>query len=76
MSPNPNELRHDGLIRKLRRAGWEVAREGRRHTILTNESKPRVTIAVPRHGGKGINKFTVLGIIADAGPTTEEYNEL
>ena len=76
MAPNPNELRHDGIIRKLRRAGGEVAREGRRHTILTNESRPRVTLAVPRHGGKDINKFTVLGIIADAGPSVAGYNEL
>jgi predicted RNA binding protein YcfA (HicA-like mRNA interferase family) len=35
-----------------------------------------VTIAVPRHGGKDVNKFTVPGIIADAGLTVEEYNEL
>ena len=76
MPPNPNELRHDGIIRKLRKVGWEVAREGHRHTILTNESKPRVTIAVPRHRGRDINKFTVLGIIADAGLAVEEYNEL
>ena len=76
MPPNPNELRHDGIVRKLSRAGWKVAREGRRHTILTHESKPMVTLAVPRHGGRDINKFTVLGIISDAGLTVEEYNEL
>jgi predicted RNA binding protein YcfA (HicA-like mRNA interferase family) len=76
MSSNPNDLRHDGVVRQLRRAGWEVAREGHRHTILTTESRPMVTLTVPRHGARDINKFTVLGIIADAGLSVEQYNGL
>jgi len=76
MSLNPNELRHDGVVRQLRRAGWDVTREGHRHTILTNESRPRVTLTVPRHAGRDINKFTVLGIITDAGLSVEQYNGL
>lgn len=42
----PRDVSHTRLLRFLRRHGWRVAREGSRHTIVTDGNEH---VAVPRH---------------------------
>lgn len=50
------------VLKALRARGFEVVREGGRHTIVGRSDGAR--IAVPRHGE--LNRFTVRGIAEDA----------
>jgi predicted RNA binding protein YcfA (HicA-like mRNA interferase family) len=57
-------------IRALRKAGFEVVREGK-HTVMSDGGR---ILTIPRHNP--INAFTMGGIAKDAGLTPEQFREL
>jgi predicted RNA binding protein YcfA (HicA-like mRNA interferase family) len=61
---------HDAAVRALRKAGFEVVREGK-HTVM---SDGRRILTIPRHNP--INAFTMGGIAQDAGLTVDEFKAL
>lgn len=61
---------HAAAIRALRRAGFEVVRQGK-HTVM---SDGRRILTIPRHNP--INAYTMGGIAQDAGLTVEEFKAL
>ena len=63
-------LPHLRVVRALRRAGFRVLRQGR-HVVMTNG---RVVVTVPRHDP--VNRWTLAGILKDAGITVEEFRKL
>jgi predicted RNA binding protein YcfA (HicA-like mRNA interferase family) len=61
---------HDAAVRALRRAGFEVARDGK-HTVM---SDGRRILTIPRHNP--INAYTLGGIAQDAGLSVDEFKAL
>ena len=57
-------------IRTLRKAGFEVVREGK-HTVMSDGGR---ILTIPRHNP--INAFTMGGIAKDAGLTPDQFREL
>ena len=57
------------VLKALRERGFEVVREGGRHTIVGRRDGAR--IAVPRH--RELNRLTVRGIAEDAGADWETF---
>ena len=57
------------VMKALRARGFEVEREGSRHTIVKRSDG--VKIAVPRHSA--LNRLTVRGMADDAGAPWEEF---
>jgi hypothetical protein len=62
---------HRRAIRALERAGFRVARGGRKHVVMTDGSR---FLTIPR--GDPINAFTMGGVVADAGLGVEEIRKL
>jgi len=60
------------VIRVLRSIGFEVARQGRKHTVLY---RGEVTIVVPRHPGD-MATGTFHAILREAGISREAYLRL
>lgn len=56
-------------IRALRKADFEVVREGK-HTVMSDR---RRILTIPRHNP--INAFTMGGFAKDAGLTPEQFRE-
>ena len=63
-------ISHSEAIRVLRKAGFEVVREGK-HTVMSDGSR---ILTIQRHNP--INAFTMGGIAKDAGLTPEQFREL
>jgi predicted RNA binding protein YcfA (HicA-like mRNA interferase family) len=63
-------INHRDAIRALRKAGFEVVRQGK-HTIM---SDGRRILTIPR--SNPINAFTMGGIARDAGLTVDEFRRL
>ncbi|MCZ7639669.1 MAG: type II toxin-antitoxin system HicA family toxin [Verrucomicrobia bacterium] len=63
-------ISHQQAIRVLRKAGFQVVREGK-HTVLSDGAR---ILTIPRHNP--INAFTMGGIAKDAGLTPEQFREL
>jgi predicted RNA binding protein YcfA (HicA-like mRNA interferase family) len=61
---------HRRAIRALRKAGFEVVREGK-HVVL---SDGRRILTIPR--ANPINSYTMAGIVRDAGLTIEAFRKL
>lgn len=61
---------HAQAVRALRKAGFEVIREGR-HTVMSDGGR---ILTIPRHSP--INAFTMGGIARDAGLTPEQFRQL
>jgi len=59
------------VLKALRGRGFDVLREGGRHTILRRTDG--TTIAVPRH--KELKRGTVRGIAEDAGADWDEFRK-
>ncbi len=57
-------------IRALRKAGFEVVREGK-HTVMSDGGR---ILTIPRHNP--INAFTMGGIAKDAGLTPDQFRQL
>lgn len=61
---------HQAAVRALRKAGFEVVREGK-HIVM---SDGRRILTIPR--ANPINAFTMGGIVRDAGLSVEEFKDL
>lgn len=66
----------DEVIRVLEKIGFRFKRQsGSSHAIYYRESDRKRT-NVPVHSGKTIKRKTLKSVLADAGITIEEFNEL
>ena len=63
-------IAHLDAIRALRKAGFEIIRQGK-HVVM---SDGRRILTIPR--GNPVNAFTKAGIARDAGLTPEEFRRL
>ena len=63
-------VNHQAAVRALRKAGFEVVRQGK-HIVM---SDGRRIVTIPRVNP--INAFTMGGIARDAGLSVDEFKEL
>ncbi|MEM1094754.1 MAG: type II toxin-antitoxin system HicA family toxin [Bacteroidota bacterium] len=63
-------INHKAAIRALRKAGFDVVRQGK-HTIM---SDGRRILTIPP--ANPINAFTMAGIVRDSGLTLDEFKRL
>ncbi len=68
--PKAKLVGHKRLINVLVKSGFKVVREGK-HTIMY---KDKIFVSIPRH--TPLKRFTLEGIIKDAGLTIDEFNRL
>lgn len=64
-------VNHQEALRAFERAGFRIARQGAKHTIMTDGIR---FLAIPRHNP--VNAYTMGGIIRDAGMTVEQFRKL
>lgn len=62
---------HQRAVRALRKAGFEIAREGARHIVM---KRNLIFVTVPRHDP--VDAYTMGGIVTQAGLTVEEFRKL
>jgi predicted RNA binding protein YcfA (HicA-like mRNA interferase family) len=55
-------VNHRAAVRALKKAGFAVAREGRKHIVMTDGQR---IVTTPRHNP--VNAYTMGGIVQDAG---------
>jgi predicted RNA binding protein YcfA (HicA-like mRNA interferase family) len=63
------------IVRKLKKAGYVVARQKGSHVVLIRKTDKRAVV-IPMHVKKDVPKGTLHRIIELAGLTPEESNEL
>jgi predicted RNA binding protein YcfA (HicA-like mRNA interferase family) len=73
MPPVPS-VRGDRVVRALEKAGFKVARITGSHHIMRHPDGRGTT--VPVHPGRDIAKGTLCGILADAGMTVADLQQL
>ena len=61
-------IQHRKAVRALKKAGFYVAREGRKHIVMSDGVR---ILTIPRNNP--INAFTMAGIVRDAGLTEEQF---
>jgi len=64
-------VNHLEAIRALDKAGFHIARQGRKHVVMTDG---RRFLTIPRNNP--INAFTMAGIVRDAGLSIDEFRKL
>lgn len=64
-------VNHLEAVRALKKAGFRVARQGRKHIVLTDGQR---ILTIPRHNP--VNAFTMGGIARDAGLSVEQFKKL
>ncbi len=64
-------VNHRRAIRTLKRAGFRVVREGRRHVVMSDGNR---FLTIPR--SNPIDAYTMGGIVTDAGLGVEEFKKL
>jgi predicted RNA binding protein YcfA (HicA-like mRNA interferase family) len=69
MSKIPH-LKPQRAIRAIKRAGFEIKKEGAKHTAVIKDDQ--IVTIIPR-GGKVLKKGTLSGIIKDLGMTLDEF---
>ena len=62
---------HARAVQALKKAGFHVARQGNKHTVMTDG---RRILTIPRHNP--INAHTMGGIAKDAGLTPDAFRKL
>ncbi len=62
---------HRKAVRALKKAGFYVAREGRKHIVMSDGVR---ILTIPRHDP--VNAFTMAGIVRDAGLSEQEFRKL
>jgi predicted RNA binding protein YcfA (HicA-like mRNA interferase family) len=62
---------HRRAVRALEKAGFRVAREGRKHIVMTAGQR---LVTIPRHDP--VNALTMAGIVRDAGLSEDEFRKL
>jgi predicted RNA binding protein YcfA (HicA-like mRNA interferase family) len=68
--PNIPGINHLDAVRALRKAGFEIVRQGK-HIVMSNGTR---ILTIPRHDP--VNAFTLGGIARDAGLTAEPFRDL
>jgi predicted RNA binding protein YcfA (HicA-like mRNA interferase family) len=63
-------VNHLDAIRALRKAGFQIARQGK-HTLMTDGTR---IISIPRHNR--VNTITMGNIVRDVGLTNEQFRRL
>ena len=63
-------VNHRRAVNALQKLGFRVAREGRKHIVMTDGVR---FITVPRNNP--VNAFTMAGIVKDAGLTVEAFRD-
>ena len=66
--PGVNHLK---AIHALEKAGFNIARQGKKHVVMTNGQR---FLTIPRKNP--VNGFTMGGIVKDAGLTVEDFKKL
>jgi predicted RNA binding protein YcfA (HicA-like mRNA interferase family) len=61
---------HRAAVRALKRAGFSIAREGRKHIVMTDGSR---IITIPR--SNPVNAYTMAGILKDAGLDVKTFRK-
>jgi len=69
--PSIPGIKHNSAIRALLEAGFRIARQGRKHVVLTDGSR---VLTIPR--SNPINAFTMGGIVKDAGLSVAQFKSL
>ncbi|MGB5890244.1 MAG: type II toxin-antitoxin system HicA family toxin [Thermoanaerobaculia bacterium] len=64
-------VNHLVAVRALKKAGFHVARQGRKYIVLTDGQR---ILTIPRHNP--VNAFTMGGIARDAGLSVQEFKKL
>lgn len=64
-------VNHRQAVKALKKAGFQIKREGKKHIVLSNGSR---FLTVPRNNP--INAFTMGGIVKDAGLTEQSFKKL
>lgn len=63
-------LPHQRVVNALERAGFRVIRQGK-HVVM---SDGKAILTIPRHNP--VNRWTLAGILKDAGLTVDEFRKL
>lgn len=67
---NIPSLSHLRVVRALERGGFHVLRQGK-HVVMSNGN---VVVTIPRHNP--VNRWTLAGILKDAGVSPDEFRKL
>ena len=62
---------HKAAVRALQKAGFRIAREGRKHIVMTDGVR---VVTIPRHNP--VDAYTMGGIVQDAGLDPETFKRL
>lgn len=68
--PSIPGVSHQAAVRALKKAGFQVAREGK-HIVMSDGFR---ILTIPR--ANPVNAFTMGGIVRDAGLTVDEFKAL
>ena len=66
--PGVNHLK---AVRALEKAGFSVARQGKKHIVMSDGQR---FVTIPRKNP--VNAFTMGGIVKDAGLTVDDFRKL
>lgn len=64
-------VNHRQAVRALKKLGFRVAREGRKHIVMSDGGH---FITIPR--SNPINAYTMAGIVRDGGLTVKEFKKM
>ena len=64
-------VNHRQAVRALKKSGFSVVREGRKHIVMSDGIH---FIAIPRNNP--VNAYTMAGIVKDSGLTVEEFEKV
>jgi predicted RNA binding protein YcfA (HicA-like mRNA interferase family) len=76
VSPRLPRITATELLRALRRAGWEVARQRGSHTLLKHPRYPDRRVVVAAHAQVIVPLGTLKSILDDAGLSPDELRDL
>ncbi|MBC8273560.1 MAG: type II toxin-antitoxin system HicA family toxin, partial [Chloroflexi bacterium] len=66
--PSIPGVNHRAAVRALRKAGFRIVREGRKHVVMSDGER---FLTIPR--SNPVNAFTMGGIAKDAGLSVDEF---
>ena len=69
--PSIPGVNHRAAVRALRKAGFRIVREGRKHIVMSDGER---VLTIPR--SNPVNAFTMGGIAKDAGLSVDEFRSL
>ncbi|MCP3962584.1 MAG: type II toxin-antitoxin system HicA family toxin [bacterium] len=63
-------VNHRTAVRALKKAGFSIAREGRKHIVMTDGNR---IVTIPRNNP--VNAYTMAGIVKDAGLDVKTFRK-